>query len=82
MALRCAASGHQQAADGSVHEAVAAAVGVVRDSGLPNRTSTMFTDIIDSEHGWHGTRKLGHPVFLDENIAYVHAYLTAVGTDL
>lgn len=29
----------------SVHEAVAAAVRVVRDSGLPNRTSSMFTEI-------------------------------------
>ena len=35
----------QAAADGSVHEAVAAAVKVVRDSGLPNRTSSMFTEI-------------------------------------
>lgn len=32
-------------ADGSVHDAVAAAVTVVRDSGLPNRTSAMFTEI-------------------------------------
>lgn len=31
--------------DGSVHDAVAAAVKVVRDSGLPNRTSAMFTEI-------------------------------------
>lgn len=31
--------------DGSVHEAVAAAVKVVRESGLPNRTSAMFTEI-------------------------------------
>ena len=31
--------------DGSVHEAVAAAVRVVRDSGLPNRTDAMFTTI-------------------------------------
>lgn len=31
--------------DGSVHEAVAAAVAVVRASGLPNRTSSMFTEI-------------------------------------
>ena len=29
----------------SVHEAVAAAVKVVRESGLPNRTSSMFTEI-------------------------------------
>ena len=32
-------------ADGSVHDAVAAAVKIVRDSGLPNRTSSMFTEI-------------------------------------
>ncbi|WP_370894742.1 MTH1187 family thiamine-binding protein [Janibacter sp. GXQ6167] len=32
-------------ADGSVSEAVAAAVQVVRDSGLPNRTDAMFTTI-------------------------------------
>lgn len=31
--------------DGSVHDAVAAAVRVVRDSGLPNRTTSMFTEI-------------------------------------
>jgi uncharacterized protein YqgV (UPF0045/DUF77 family) len=31
--------------DGSVHDAVAAAVRVVRDSGLPNRTDAMFTSI-------------------------------------
>ena len=31
--------------DGSVHEAVAAAVEVVRASGLPNRTTSMFTEI-------------------------------------
>ena len=31
--------------DDSVHEAVAAAVKVVRDSGLPNRTDAMFTTI-------------------------------------
>jgi len=31
--------------DASVHNAVAAAVKVVRDSGLPNRTSSMFTEI-------------------------------------
>lgn len=29
----------------SVHEAVAAAVRVVRESGLPNRTSSMFTEL-------------------------------------
>lgn len=32
-------------ADGSVHDAVAAAVKVVRDSGLPSRTSSMFTEL-------------------------------------
>jgi uncharacterized protein YqgV (UPF0045/DUF77 family) len=32
-------------ADGSVHDAVAAAVEVVRASGLPNRTDSMFTTI-------------------------------------
>ena len=32
-------------ADGSVHDAVAAAVRVVRDSGLPHRTSSMCTEI-------------------------------------
>lgn len=31
--------------DGSVSEAVAAAVKVVRDSGLPNRTDAMFTTV-------------------------------------
>lgn len=31
--------------DASLHNAVAAAVKVVRDSGLPNRTSSMFTEI-------------------------------------
>ncbi|WP_420176133.1 thiamine-binding protein [Luteococcus sp. OSA5] len=32
-------------ADASVHDAVAAAVRVVRESGLPNRTDSMFTTI-------------------------------------
>ena len=31
--------------DGSVHDAVAEAVRIVRESGLPNRTSSMFTEI-------------------------------------
>ncbi|MCD2499799.1 MULTISPECIES: thiamine-binding protein [Microbacterium] len=31
--------------DGSVHDAVAAAVRVVRESGLPHATSSMFTEI-------------------------------------
>ena len=30
---------------GSIHDAVAAAVRVVRESGLPNRTDSMFTTI-------------------------------------
>lgn len=34
-----------EGADASVHEAVAAAVSIVRESGLPNRTSSMFTEI-------------------------------------
>ncbi|MWB98832.1 thiamine-binding protein [Agromyces seonyuensis] len=32
-------------ADGSVHDAVAAAVEIVRASGLPNRTTSMFTEL-------------------------------------
>ena len=31
--------------DGSVHDAVAAAVRIVRESGLPNRTDAMFTTV-------------------------------------
>jgi uncharacterized protein (TIGR00106 family) len=31
--------------NGSVHEAVAAAVKIVRESGLPNQTDSMFTTI-------------------------------------
>lgn len=31
--------------DGSVHDAVAAAVRIVRESGLPHRTTSMFTEI-------------------------------------
>ena len=31
--------------DGSVHDAVATAVRIVRESGLPNRTDSMFTTI-------------------------------------
>ncbi|NNV08895.1 thiamine-binding protein, partial [Geobacillus sp. MMMUD3] len=41
--------------DGSVHEAVAAAVEVVRDSGLPNRTTSMFTEI---EGSWDDVEDL------------------------
>jgi uncharacterized protein YqgV (UPF0045/DUF77 family) len=50
--------------DGSVHDAVAAAVKVVRDSGLPNRTSSMFTEL---EGEW------------DEVMAVVKAATDAVG---
>lgn len=32
-------------ADASVHDAVAAAVAVVRRSGLPHRTTSMFTEV-------------------------------------
>lgn len=31
--------------DGSVHDAVADAVRIVRESGLPHRTTSMFTEI-------------------------------------
>ncbi|MHA6695068.1 thiamine-binding protein [Homoserinimonas sp. A520] len=31
--------------DGSMHDAVAAAVKIVRESGLPNQTDSMFTTI-------------------------------------
>lgn len=50
--------------DGSVSEAVAAAVRVVRESGLPNRTDSMFTTI---EGEW------------DECMAVVKAACDAVG---
>ncbi len=49
---------------GSVSEAVAAAVRVVRDSGLPNHTDAMFTTL---EGEW------------DECMAVVHAACAAVG---
>lgn len=49
---------------GSVHEAVAAAVRVVRDSGLPHRTDSMFTTI---EGEW------------DEVFAVIKAATEAVG---
>lgn len=38
-------SGAAPNADASVHDAVAAAVSVVRASGLPHRTTSMFTEI-------------------------------------
>jgi uncharacterized protein YqgV (UPF0045/DUF77 family) len=31
--------------EGSIHDAVAAAVRIVRESGLPNRTTSMFTEL-------------------------------------
>lgn len=39
------APGRPERAGGSVSDAVAAAVKVVRESGLPHRTSSMFTEI-------------------------------------
>lgn len=44
VAFSVAPSGNGNA-DGSVHDAVAAAVAVVRASGLPHRTTSMFTEI-------------------------------------
>ncbi|MDQ0798643.1 thiamine-binding protein [Arthrobacter sp. SLBN-112] len=38
-------SGGARPDDASVHDAVAAAVKIVRESGLPNRTDSMFTTI-------------------------------------
>ncbi|MFT4231926.1 MAG: thiamine-binding protein [Leucobacter sp.] len=40
-----AAPGREERLDGSVSDAVAEAVKVVRASGLPHRTSSMFTEI-------------------------------------
>lgn len=45
LAFSVAPSGGQEHPDGSVVEAVAEAIRVVRDSGLPYRTSSMFTEI-------------------------------------
>lgn len=45
VAFSVAPSGTGSNPDGSVHDAVAAAVKVVRNSGLPNRTSSMFTEL-------------------------------------
>ncbi|GAB3129869.1 thiamine-binding protein [Glaciibacter psychrotolerans] len=50
--------------DASVHDAVAAAVKIVRDSGLPNHTDSMFTTI---EGDW------------DEVFAVIKAATDAVG---
>ncbi|QHK21335.1 thiamine-binding protein [Pseudarthrobacter psychrotolerans] len=38
-------AGGSRPTDASVHDAVAAAVRIVRESGLPNRTDSMFTTI-------------------------------------
>ena len=45
VAFSVAPSGGSTGSDGSVSEAVAAAVRVVRESGLPNRTDAMFTTV-------------------------------------
>lgn len=45
LAFSVAPGGGELNPDGSVVEAVAAAIAVVRDSGLPYRTSSMFTEI-------------------------------------
>lgn len=45
LAFSVAPSGGPANEDGSVSEAVAEAVKVVRESGLPYRTSSMFTEI-------------------------------------
>jgi uncharacterized protein YqgV (UPF0045/DUF77 family) len=45
VAFSVAPSGGHENKDGSLHDAVAAAVRVVRESGLPNRTDSMFTTI-------------------------------------
>lgn len=44
VAFSVAPSGGADGSD-SVHDAVAAAVRIVRESGLPNRTSSMFTEL-------------------------------------
>lgn len=44
VAFSVAPSGGTDGSD-SVHDAVAAAVKIVRESGLPNRTTSMFTEI-------------------------------------
>ena len=54
-----------EAPDASVHEAVAAAVRIVRESGLPNHTDAMFTTI---EGDW------------DETMAVVKRAVDAVAT--
>ncbi|RLP76091.1 thiamine-binding protein [Mycetocola tolaasinivorans] len=63
VAFSVAPSGSDNA-DASVHDAVAAAVKIVRDSGLPNHTDAMFTTI---EGEW------------DEVFAVIKAATEAVG---
>jgi len=63
VAFSVAPSGGDNSGD-SVHDAVAAAVKVVRDSGLPNHTDAMFTTI---EGDW------------DEVFAVIKAATDAVG---
>jgi len=63
VAFSVAPSGGDTSGD-SVHDAVAAAVKVVRDSGLPNQTDAMFTTI---EGDW------------DEVFAVIKAATDAVG---
>jgi len=63
VAFSVAPSGGDNSGD-SVHDAVAAAVKVVRDSGLPNQTDAMFTTI---EGDW------------DEVFAVIKAATDAVG---
>jgi len=64
VAFSVAPSGGGADEDGSVHKAVAAAVKIVRESGLPNQTDAMFTTI---EGDW------------DEVFAVVKAATEAVG---
>lgn len=45
VAFSVAPSGGTEGPEGSVHDAVAAAVSIVRESGLPNRTTSMFTEL-------------------------------------
>jgi uncharacterized protein YqgV (UPF0045/DUF77 family) len=45
VAFSVAPSGGDRPDDASVHDAVAAAVKIVRESGLPNHTDSMFTTI-------------------------------------
>lgn len=47
------------AADASVSRAVAQAIRIVRDSGLPDQTTAMFTNIDSLRHG-STTARFGH----------------------